>query len=74
MKRIIQSRINEHMLDLYDKVGDLKKDISNIKNKDLKQMSCSIYKIEKKIDKLYFMIITAIGALALSLLLALLNK
>lgn len=62
------------MLDLYDKVGDLKKDISNIKNKDLKSMGCSIYKIEKKLDKLYFMIMAAIGALALALLLALLNK
>jgi hypothetical protein len=48
MKKIIKSRLDEHMVDLYNRVDNLKKDISIIKNNHLKHMSCSIYKIEKK--------------------------
>jgi hypothetical protein len=48
MKKIIKSRIDEHMVDLYNRVDNLKKDISVIKNNHLKHMSCAIYKIEKK--------------------------
>ena len=51
MKRIIKSRLDEHMVDLYNRVDNLKKDISVIKNNHLKHMSCAIYKIEKKVDK-----------------------
>ena len=51
MKRIIKSRLDEHMIDLYNRVDNLKKDISIIKNNHLKHMSCAIYKIEKKVDK-----------------------
>jgi hypothetical protein len=39
MKRIIKSRLDEHMLDLYNRVDNLKKDISVIKNNHLKHMS-----------------------------------
>jgi hypothetical protein len=48
MKRIIKSRLEEHMVDLYHRVDNLKKDIAVIKNNHLKHMSCAIYKIEKK--------------------------
>jgi len=51
MKKIIKSRIEEHMVDLYDRVDNLKKDISIIKNNHLKHMSCAIYKIEKKVEQ-----------------------
>ena len=40
------------MVDLYHRVDNLKKDISTIKNNHLKHMSCAIYKIEKKVDKI----------------------
>ena len=52
MKRIIKSRLDDHMVDLYNRVDNLKKDISIIKNNHLKHMSCSIYKIEKKVDRI----------------------
>jgi hypothetical protein len=75
MKRIIKSRIEEHMVDLYDRVDNLKKDISVIKNNHLKHMSCAIYKIEKKveqtdkkIDKIIWGLLTGMGGLVLVLI------
>jgi archaellum component FlaC len=68
MKRIIKSRLDEHMVDLYNRVDNLKKDISIIKNNHLKHMSCSIYKIEKKVDKILWALMTGMGALILTLI------
>ena len=68
MRRIVKSRLDEHMIDLYNRVDNLKKDISIIKNNHLKHMSCSIYKIEKKVDKILWALITGMGALILTLI------
>jgi hypothetical protein len=68
MKRIIKSRLDEHMVDLYHRVDNLKKDISIIKNNHLKHMSCAIYKIEKKVDWIQKAMLTGMGALALTLI------
>jgi hypothetical protein len=56
------------MIDLYNRVDNLKKDISIIKNNHLKHMSCSIYKIEKKVDKILWALMTGMGALILTLI------
>ena len=68
MKRINKSRLDEHMMDLYNRVDNLKKDISIIKNNHLKHMSCAIYKIEKKVDKILWFMITGMGSLVLALI------
>jgi hypothetical protein len=68
MKRIIKSRLDEHMVDLYNRVDNLKKDISVIKNNHLKHMSCAIYKIEKKVDKILWYMITGMGAVIVALI------
>jgi hypothetical protein len=68
MKRIIKSRLDEHMVDLYNRVDNLKKDISVIKNNHLKHMSCAIYKIEKKVDKILWYMITGMGAVIVVLI------
>jgi hypothetical protein len=68
MKKIIKSRLDEHMLDLYNRVDNLKKDISVIKNNHLKHMSSAIYKIEKKVDWIQKAMLTGMGALALTLI------
>ena len=68
MKRIIQSRTTEHLIDLYTKIGDVKKEVSIIKNNHLKHMSCAIYKIEKKVDWIQKAMLTGMGALALTLI------
>jgi len=68
MKKIIKSRLDEHMIDLYNRVDNLKKDISVIKNNHLKHMSCAIYKIEKKVDKILWYMITGMGAVIVALI------
>ena len=68
MKQIVKSRLEEHMVDLYNRVDNLKKDISIIKNNHLKHMSCAIYKIEKKVDRILWTMITGMGALILTLI------
>ena len=68
MKKIIKSRLDEHMVDLYNRVDNLKKDISVIKNNHLKHMSCAIYKIEKKVDKILWYMITGMGAVIVALI------
>jgi len=68
MRRIVKSRLDEHMIDLYNRVDNLKKDIAVIKNNHLKHMSCSIYKIEKKVDKILWALMTGMGALILTLI------
>jgi len=68
MKRIVQSRTTEHLIDLYTKIGDVKKEIGIIKNNHLKHMSCAIYKIEKNLNRLIWGLITGMGALILTLI------
>jgi hypothetical protein len=68
MKKIIKSRLEDHMVDLYNRVDNLKKDISIIKNNHLKHMGCAIYKIEKKVDKILWSLLGGMGALILALL------
>jgi len=68
MKKIVKSRLNEHIIDLYDHVDDVKKEILVIKNNHLKHMSCSIYKIEKNVNRLIWCLITGMGALSLTLI------
>ena len=68
MKRIVKSRLEDHVSDLYERVDDVKKEISIIKNNHLKHMSCAIYKIEKKVDKILWTMITGMGALILTLI------
>ena len=68
MKRIVKSRLDDHVLDLYNRVDDVKKDISVIKNNHLKHMSCAIYKIEKKVDWIQKAMLTGMGALPLTLI------
>ena len=68
MKRIIKSRLDDHVLDLYDRVDDVKKEISVIKNNHLKHMGISIYKIERNVNKLIWGLISGMGALILTLI------
>ena len=68
MRRIVKSRLDEHMIDLYNRVDNLKKDISIIKNNHLKHMSSAIYKIEKKVDKILWSMLGGMGALILTLI------
>jgi hypothetical protein len=68
MKRIVKSRLDDHVLDLYDRVDDVKKEISVIKNNHLKHMGIDINRIGKKVDRILWSMITGMGALILTLI------
>jgi hypothetical protein len=68
MKRIVKSRLDDHVSDLYERVDDVKKEISIIKNNHLKHMSCSIYKIERNVNRLIWGLMSGMGALILTLI------
>ena len=68
MKRIVKSRLDDHVADLYVRVDDVKKDISIIKNNHLKHMGIDINRIGKKVDRILWSMITGMGALILTLI------
>jgi len=68
MKRIVKSRLDDHISDLYERVADVKKDISVIKNNHLKHMGIDINRIGKKVDRILWSMITGMGALILTLI------
>ncbi len=68
MKRIVKSRLDTHVVDLYERVDDVKKEISIIKNNHLKHMGIDINRIGKKVDRILWSMITGMGALILTLI------
>ena len=68
MKRIVKSRLEDHISDLYERVADVKKEISIIKNNHLKHMGIDINRIGKKVDRILWSMITGMGALILTLI------
>lgn len=68
MKRILKSRLEDHVSDLYERVDDVKKEISIIKNNHLKHMGIDINRIGKKVDRILWSMITGMGALILTLI------
>ena len=58
----------EHIISVYGHITGLKKEICTIKNNHLKHMSCAIYKIEKKVDKILWYMITGMGAVIVALI------
>ena len=58
----------EHIIALYGYITGLRKDISQIKNNHLKHMHSDIDKLGGKIDKIYWVLLAAVGAVALLLL------
>ncbi len=68
MKKIVKSRLDDHVADLYERVDDVKKEISIIKNNHLKHMGIDINRIGKKVDRILWSMITGMGALILTLI------
>ena len=55
----------EHIIALYGYITGLRKDISQIKNNHLKHMHSDIDKLGSKIDKIYWVLLAAVGTVAL---------
>ena len=60
--------VGEEIVSLYGHITGLKKDISHLKTNHLKHLSCSVYKIEKKVDNIIYWLIGGIGALIITLI------
>jgi len=57
----------EHIIALYGHITGLKKELSTIKNNHLKHMHEDIDKLGGKIDKIYWVLLAAVGAVAIML-------
>ena len=57
----------EHIISLHGHVSGLKKDIASIKTNHLKHMHNNIDKLGGKIDKIYWVLLATVGAVAFQL-------
>ena len=58
----------EHIVALYGHMTGLKKDIASIKKNDLKHIHQDVEKLGGKIDKFYWVLLVAVGTVAMSLI------
>jgi hypothetical protein len=57
----------EHIISVYGHITGLKKEICTIKNNHLKHMHQDIEKLGGKIDKIYWVLLAAVGTVAMFL-------
>ena len=57
--------VREHIVALYGHITGVKKDLYQIKNNHLKHMHEDLDKLGGKIDKIYWVILAAVGVVAL---------
>jgi len=60
--------VREHIISLQGHVKGLKKDISNLKTNHLKHMNSDIKNLGGKIDKIYWVLLATVGAVAFQLI------
>ena len=65
---MIPKTTREHIISLQGHVTGLKRDISNIKTNHLKHMHEDIDKLGGKVDRIYWVLLAAVGTVALQLL------
>jgi len=64
----------EHVISLYGHVKGIEREITNVKENHLKHMQCEIDRLGGKIDKIYWVVLTTVGAVGLIIIEALLNR
>ena len=64
----------EHIIALHGHITGVKKDITNVKENHLKHMKEQIQDLGGKIDKIYWVVLTTVGAVGLVIIEALLNR
>ena len=67
-------RRREHIIALHGHITGVKKDITNVKENHLKHMKEQIQDLGGKIDKIYWVVLTTVGAVGLVIIEALLNR
>ena len=60
--------IRENIISLQGHITGIKRDVANIKNNHLKHMQTHIHDLGGKIDKIYWVVLTTLGAVALMVL------
>ena len=65
---MIHKTIREHIIALHGHVTGLKKDIASIKNNHLKHMHGDMEKLGGKIDRIYWVFLATVGAVAFQLI------
>ena len=65
---MIPKTTREHIISLHGHISGLKKDIAGIKNNHLKHMHDNIDKLGGKIDKIYWVLLATVGAVAFQLI------
>ena len=68
MANINLKTTREHIVALYGHMTGLKKDIASIKKNDLKHIHQDVEKLGGKIDKIYWVLLVAVGTVAMSLI------
>ena len=63
---------NEHLIAIYGYITGLRREVNTIKNNHLKHIHEDVEKLGGKIDKIYWVLLAAVGTIAMSLLLKLL--
>ena len=64
----------EHIISLHGHITGVKKDLNNVKENHLKHMKKDIETLGGKIDKIYWVVLTTVGAVGLVIIEALLNR
>ena len=64
---MIPKTTREHIIALHGHITGLKKDLANIKKNHLKHMHDNIDKLGGKIDKIYWVLLATVGAVAFQL-------
>ena len=64
----------EHIIAWHGHITGVKKDITNVKENHLKHMKEQIQDLGGKIDKIYWVVLTTVGAVGLVIIEALLNR
>jgi len=59
--------IRENIISLQGQITGMKRDVANIKNNHLKHMRTHIHDLGGKIDKIYWVLLAMVGAIALQL-------
>ena len=60
--------IRENIISLQGHITGIKRDVANIKNNHLKHMQTHIHDLGGKIDKIYWVLLAAVGSVAILLL------
>ena len=68
MPKMNPKTTREHIVSIYGYITGLKKDITSIKKNDLKHIHRDVEKLGGKIDKIYWVLLATVGAVAFQLI------